>query len=66
MLRARFNNIVETPRFLCTALVVTALLALPLVAVAKTALIATPLGDIEIELLDADAPTTVANYLKYI
>ena len=33
---------------------------------AKTVLIETPLGDIEIELLEEDAPKTVANFLNYI
>jgi cyclophilin family peptidyl-prolyl cis-trans isomerase len=35
-------------------------------AMAKTVLIETPLGDIEIELLEEDAPKTVANFLNYI
>ena len=43
-----------------------ALLAVPLNAVADTALIKTPLGDIKIELLTADAPKTVANFVKYV
>jgi cyclophilin family peptidyl-prolyl cis-trans isomerase len=42
------------------------LLALPTAVVAKNALIATPLGDIEIELLEQAAPKTVANFLNYI
>ncbi len=66
MLRARFYNIAKIPRVFCTAFLVAALLVLPLVAVAKTVLIATTLGDIEIELLEADAPKTVANFLNYI
>jgi len=33
---------------------------------ARTVLIGTPLGDIEIELLEEDAPDTVANFLSYI
>lgn len=33
---------------------------------ARNVLIETPLGDIEIELLEEDAPNTVANFLKYI
>jgi len=48
------------------ALFAIALLALPVVAMARTALIATPLGNIEIELLEADAPKTVANFLNYV
>ena len=47
-------------------LLILCLLALPTAVVAKNALIATPLGDIEIELLEQDAPKTVANFLKYI
>jgi len=39
---------------------------LPIIAQAKTATIQTPLGDIVIELLEADAPNTVANFLQYI
>ena len=42
------------------------LLMTPLAALAKTVVIETPLGDIEIELLEDDAPKTVANFLKYI
>ncbi len=42
------------------------LVAVPLVTQAETALISTPLGDIEIELLEADAPQTVANFLNYV
>ena len=43
-----------------------ALLALPLMAGADNALIETPFGNIEIELLKEDAPNTVANFLRYI
>jgi cyclophilin family peptidyl-prolyl cis-trans isomerase len=46
--------------------IIAALLILPASAMAKTAMIATPLGNIEIELLEADAPETVANFLAYI
>jgi len=42
------------------------LLTLPAAVMAKTALIGTPLGDIEIELLENDAPNTVANFLNYV
>lgn len=42
------------------------LLATPLAALAKTVLIETPLGNIEIELLENEAPKTVANFLKYV
>jgi len=52
---------------LLAAFAVTAMLAAPLPASATdTALIKTPLGDIEIELLTQDAPNTVANFLNYI
>jgi hypothetical protein len=44
----------------------TVLLITPLMASAKTALIETPLGNIEIELLEQEAPKTVANFLSYI
>ncbi len=46
------------------ASVLSALLALPVMA--DNVLIETPLGDIEIELLEEDAPGTVANFLSYI
>jgi len=42
------------------------LLALPAAVLAKNVVIETPLGDIEIELLEEDAPKTVANFLRYI
>jgi cyclophilin family peptidyl-prolyl cis-trans isomerase len=38
----------------------------PTLAMAKNVLISTSLGDIEIELLEDDAPQTVANFLNYI
>ena len=41
-------------------------LLLPTTVFAKNALIETPLGDIEIELLEEDAPKTVANFLNYV
>lgn len=66
MFRAKLYNITETNRFLRTTLFAIVLLALPLVTVAKTAVIETPLGNIEIELLETDAPKSVANFLKYI
>jgi len=46
--------------------IIAAALILPAPAMAKTAMIATPLGNIEIELLEEDAPETVANFLAYI
>jgi len=66
MFRARPFNITGTSRFLLVSFVITALLGLPGMAMAKTVLIETPLGDIEIELLENDAPKTVANFLNYI
>jgi cyclophilin family peptidyl-prolyl cis-trans isomerase len=56
----------STSRFFLVSFVITALLGLPGMAMAKTVLIETPLGDIEIELLEEDAPKTVANFLNYI
>jgi peptidyl-prolyl cis-trans isomerase A (cyclophilin A) len=47
-------------------LALSALIASPVIAVAETVLIETPLGNIEIELLKDDAPGTVANFLSYI
>ena len=41
-------------------------LVLPLMAQARSVIISTPLGDIEMELLEQDAPNTVANFLNYI
>jgi cyclophilin family peptidyl-prolyl cis-trans isomerase len=39
---------------------------IPLVATATTVRLFTSLGNIDIELLDADAPATVANFLSYV
>jgi cyclophilin family peptidyl-prolyl cis-trans isomerase len=47
-------------------LVASACLLFPTVLMAKNVLIETPLGNIEIELLEEDAPKTVANFLKYL
>ncbi len=66
MFRARPFSIMSTSRFFLVSFVITALLGLPGMAMAKTVLIETPLGDIEIELLEEDAPKTVANFLNYI
>ena len=54
------------PKPLLLAVLLASAMLLPLIAQAKTATIQTPLGDIEIELLEADAPNTVANFLQYI
>jgi len=48
------------------ALAISAWLVFPVMAIADTVLIETPLGDIEIELLKDDAPNTVANFLNYV
>ncbi len=66
MFRARAFSIIGKSRFFLVSFVITALLGLPGMAMAKTVLIETPLGDIEIELLEEDAPKTVANFLNYI
>jgi len=67
MLKANPRNSVKSLRHPLVALAVSALLAAPLSAMAlDTALIETPLGDIEIELLTDDAPNTVANFLNYV
>lgn len=56
------------PKFstLITIFSISALLAIPVLAVADTVLIETPQGNIEIELLKDDAPKTVENFLRYI
>jgi cyclophilin family peptidyl-prolyl cis-trans isomerase len=66
MFKARPFSITGTGRFLLVSFIIIALLGLPALAMAKTALIGTPLGDIEIELLEEDAPKTVANFLNYV
>jgi len=43
-----------------------ALLLLPMAATANNVLIETPLGNIEIEMLEDDAPNTVAKFLEYV
>ncbi len=53
-------------RTMLAALAISALLVLPVMAMADTVLIETPQGNIEIELLTDDAPKTVANFLNYI
>jgi cyclophilin family peptidyl-prolyl cis-trans isomerase len=66
MFEARQDNNTKTSRYPFALLFAAMCLALPVMAMAKTALIETPLGNIEIELLEADAPETVANFLNYI
>jgi len=66
MYRAKPYGISGTIRLLQTTLFVMALLTLPVTAIAKSVLIETPLGNIELELLEEAAPKTVANFLNYI
>jgi peptidyl-prolyl cis-trans isomerase A (cyclophilin A) len=66
MSKVKSSSVGQTGRILVPILITLVLLTLPVLASAKTALIKTPLGDIEIELLEADAPNTVANFLQYI
>ena len=53
-------------KLLLTSLLLAGFMALPKLAQATNVLIETPLGDIEIELLEAEAPKTVANFLNYV
>ncbi len=39
---------------------------IPSLAMSENVIVSTPLGDIEIELLEQDAPKTVANFLNYM
>lgn len=66
MFTSNSNRVNRANRLLINLLFISALLAFPVMAIAKNVLIETPLGDIEIELLEADAPNTVANFLRYI
>ena len=66
MFRIVLNSSTTASKFLVAVFVSTALLVLPVMAMAKTAIIETPLGNIEIELLEADAPKSVANFLNYV
>ena len=63
---SKLCNFAVLTRTMLTALAISALLALPAMAMADTVLIETPQGNIEIELLTEDAPKTVANFLAYI
>ena len=65
MFKTSFNN-ESAPGLFITALLISAGLLLPVTAMATNVIIATPLGDIEIELLEEDAPKTVANFLEYV
>ncbi len=66
MSTAKLHSIAQLSRTLIAALATSVMLALPVMAMADTVLLETPLGDIEIELLKDDAPNTVANFLSYI
>ena len=66
MPKLNLYSLAVSTRNLVAAFATSALLALPVMAMADTALIETPLGNIEIELLKDDAPNTVANFLRYI
>jgi peptidyl-prolyl cis-trans isomerase A (cyclophilin A) len=58
--------VTATGRLIAGMLLSLALAALPISVMARTALIETPLGDIEIELLSDDAPNTVENFVRYV
>ena len=66
MSKSKFCNYATLTRSLIVTLVVSVMMALPIMAQADTVLIETPQGNIEIELLTEDAPNTVANFLAYI
>ena len=66
MFRTRPYGVTGASHFVSATFLAITLLTLPFMAMAKTVLIETPLGDIEIELLEEDAPKTVANFLNYI
>lgn len=57
------SHISEIVSVLAVAMV---FLLLPHIAIATNVILETPLGDVEIELFDDEAPVTVANFLKYI
>jgi len=66
-LKANPGKFEKRCRKMLAAFAISALMTAPLPAMAvDTALIKTPLGDIEFELLTEDAPNTVANFLQYI
>jgi len=64
----KFGNHIESKSFdsVISTLLTSAALMLPAFAMATNVMIETPLGDIEIELLEEDAPNTVANFLRYV
>lgn len=65
MFRTQSLNLTVTQRIVLLT-IIAAVLILPASAMAKTAMITTPLGNIEIELLEENAPETVVNFLAYI
>ena len=66
MSTAKIHSIAQLSRTLIAALATSVMMALPVMAMADTVLLETPLGNIEIELLEEDAPNTVANFLSYV
>lgn len=66
MLIVKPSKFVKTTRQLLATFALSASLTLPVTTLADTALIETPLGDIQIELLTDDAPNTVANFVNYV
>mgnify|MGYP001827552766 CR=1 FL=1 len=66
MFRLYSNRINPMASMIAVKLLAVALLASPVAVMARTALIQTPLGDIELELLEDDAPNTVANFVQYV
>jgi peptidyl-prolyl cis-trans isomerase A (cyclophilin A) len=63
-----FSSVTKTTSGSAVTIVLSALiwLLLPTAVLAKNVLMETPLGNIEIELLEEDAPNTVANFLNYV
>lgn len=66
MFTNKLYSFLQLTRTMFVAMVISAFLTLPVMAIADTVLIETPQGNIEIELLTEDAPNTVANFLRYI
>lgn len=66
MFISKFYSFARLTHTMRSALVISALLAMPVMANADTVLFETPQGNFEIELLTEDAPNTVANFLRYL
>jgi len=66
MLKLPSKGLNTSIRFVLAVLFTALLLPAPAMAAAKTVIIETPLGNIELEMLEDDAPKTVANFLSYI